>query len=104
MENKPRYLTICSDYYYHPKIFVQGRYLEEYGFEVGAQVTLTNPKPGTVIIVQTKSRKIHMRDKERAYLNKRLVDLQNELGGFSPDRKDKEAELRDIQRQLDSAA
>jgi len=104
MENKPRFLTICSDNYHHPKIFVQGRYLEDYGFEVGAQVTLTNPKPGTVIIKQTKSRHIHMRDKEREYLQKRLVELQNELGGFPPDRKDKETELRSIQEQLDSAA
>ncbi|MDO6430927.1 hypothetical protein Q4E93_10035 [Flavitalea sp. BT771] len=104
MENKPRYLTICSNNYYHPKIFVQGRYLEDYGFEVGAQVTLTNPESGTLIIRQTKSREKHMQDKKRHYLMERKVELEKELSGFIVDRKKKEAELISIRQELGDAA
>lgn len=104
MENKPRYLTICANSYERPQIFVQGRYLEDYGFEVGAQVTLTNPSPGVCVIEQTKSCKQHWGDKRRKYLQERLTELEQELGGFVPAKKEKEAELISIRQELGDVA
>lgn len=76
MENKPRFLTVCSSALNFPQVFVQGRWLEEYGFEVGAQVTLTNPKSGMLVMKQTRSAKEHQENRERVNLQKRLATLE----------------------------
>ena len=103
-EYQPRHLTVCSSDRDYPKLFIQGLWLKKAGFEVGAQVTITNPYGGKIVIEQTKSRHIHMRDKRRKYLQERLAELQKELGGFVPERRQKEAELISIRQELGDVA
>lgn len=62
MENRPRILTICSfSYDYgcnapkHPGMLIKGKWLREFGFEIGDQVTITNPEPCSMLIVVTKT-------------------------------------------------
>jgi|GEM_PF-3621859 len=97
MENKPRYLTVCSCPSGHPKFWIQGLYLEGYGFEVGAQISLANPESGTLIVKQVKSRKEHQLDKKKSWLEDKLVVLKKELGSFLPEKK---KEILSIEQEL----
>jgi hypothetical protein len=94
MENKPHYLTVCSSYFDAPRFYIEGRYLEEWGFEIGAQITLINPRHGVLMIEQTKSREKHQTDKTRNWLKSQLSILKKELP-------EKQQEIRNIQRELD---
>ncbi|MES1249200.1 MAG: hypothetical protein ABUL46_00875 [Chitinophaga rupis] len=104
MKNKPRFLTVCSSPWNHPKIFIQGMWLEDYGFEMGAQVTITNLEDGALIMKQTKTAEEHYRDRRRKYLEKRLVILQDDLKGHPLDRREKQAEIISIQQELSNVA
>lgn len=55
MENKPRILTICSSTQGDPQLIIKGEWFYHWGFEHGEQVTLTNPKAGTLNMLVTMS-------------------------------------------------
>ncbi len=41
----------------YPYILIKGRWFRDYGFTIGDQVTITNPRPGTLIMSVTKTAK-----------------------------------------------
>lgn len=98
MQNKPHYLTVCSSYFDAPRFYIEGRYLEDFGFEIGAQITLTNPRHGVLMIEQTKSRLRHLADKQKNFLKAELVRLKDQAETILPE---KQKEIRSIQRELD---
>lgn len=58
MENKPRIIRLCNYYNYHeeyPSLRLRGKYLRDFGFSIGDQVTVTNPAPGKMIVEVTRT-------------------------------------------------
>jgi hypothetical protein len=56
-----------------------GAWLGEMGFEQGDQVTLTNPKQGMLVILDTLPADIWYPQKQRKRLEARIVRLKKEL-------------------------
>jgi hypothetical protein len=90
MDNKPRKRMLCgSSYTYptrywgdpgvskrHPYILIKGVFFKEYGFNIGDQVTITNPKPGALLMKVTKT--AAQMDQERSRNNHEIKLLKLE--------------------------
>lgn len=72
MENKPRKLTLCSFYnntgyaiYQCPIVQLRGKWLQAFGFQIGDQITISNPEPGAMSITVTKTAKVRALERKR---------------------------------------
>lgn len=69
MENKPRIIRLCRFYYdrgTYPSLRLQGKYMKEYGFGIGDQVTVTPVAGGKMIIEVSRTNKEMLEEQERA--------------------------------------
>jgi hypothetical protein len=55
MKNKNRILTMCAYKHGYPTVLITGKWLLAYGFESGAQITVSNPAPGRMLIIVSKT-------------------------------------------------
>jgi hypothetical protein len=80
MENNARKMTLCCWSYgsgkTYPNLHLKGKWLEQFGFTVGAQVTIENPKPGQMIITETTSSTDMQIMREKRDHGRRLLEIQ----------------------------
>ena len=79
MESKTRILTVCSSRSGYAQVMTGGAWFQSYGFGLGDQVTLTNPKSGTLVMEVTKPAKEWYREKRTKRLENRARALKVEI-------------------------
>lgn len=96
MENKQRILTVLNSRFGYPQIMTSGGWLGEMGFYQGDQVTLTNPKQGLLVVLNTLPANIWYPQKQKTRLEARIVRLKKELaeGDWKSDIKSVQHELK----------
>ena len=81
-----RKIMLCCWYYTPPKntysghvsnpypyILIKGRWFQDYGFNIGDQVMITNPKPGVLVMKVAKTAKEMQAIRERNNQNVKLL-------------------------------
>lgn len=104
MENNQRILTVLNSRSGYPQIMTTGGWLGDMGFEQGDQVTLTNPKKGLLVILNTLPADIWYPQKQRKRLEARIIRLQKELAeaDWKTDVKSKQYELKMAELDLEA--
>lgn len=83
MENKPRLLTLCRLHggtdtkpMTFPTVLLKGRWLYNFGFASGDQVTITNTEPGSLVMSVTTPAAVRIPDKIRRKLENQINDCE----------------------------
>jgi hypothetical protein len=104
MKDKRRILTVLNSRSGYPQIMTTGAWLGEMGFEPGDQVTLTNPKQGMLVILDTLPANIWYPQKQKKRLEFRIIRLKKELaeGFWESDIKSAQHELKMAELDLEA--